>query len=50
MNAREYIISKQIQWAYHNNIILIRKKANSDCKAYTQKLDNNLFEPLMSKV
>jgi len=23
MNAREYILSKQIQWAYRNNIVLI---------------------------
>jgi len=50
MKAHDYILNKQIQWAYRNNIILIRKKANSDCKAYTQKLDNNLFEPLIPEV
>ena len=50
MKAHDYILNKQIQWAYRNNIILIRKKANSDCKAYTQKLDDNLFEPLMPEV
>jgi len=50
MKANKYIILKQIQWAYRNNIILIRRKANSDCKAYTQKLDLNLFEPLMPEV
>lgn len=50
MNAREYIISKQIQWAYRNNIVLIGSKINRGRKAYTQKLDNNLFEPLMPEV
>ncbi|MHA1343491.1 MAG: hypothetical protein ACTSQG_05865 [Promethearchaeota archaeon] len=50
MNAREYIISKQIQWAYRNNIVLIGSKINRGRKAYTQKLDDNLFEPLMPEV
>ena len=50
MNAREYILSKQIQWAYRNNIVLIGSKGNRGRKAYTQKLDDNLFEPLMIKV
>ena len=50
MNAREYILSKQIQWAYRNNIVLIGSKNNKGRKAYTQKLDDNLFEPLMSEV
>jgi len=47
MNANEYIISKQIQWAYRNNIMLVGSKGNRGRKAYTQKLDNNLFEPLL---
>ena len=47
MNAHDYILSKQIQWAYRNNIVLIGSKGNCGCKAYTQKLDDNLFEPLM---
>jgi hypothetical protein len=46
MNARDYIISKQIQWAYRNNIVLIGSKGKRGRKAYTQKLDDNLFEPL----
>jgi len=50
MNAREYIISKQIQWAYRNNIVLIGSKGKRGRKAYTQKLDDNLFEPLMPEV
>ncbi|MBU4348841.1 hypothetical protein KJ599_00785 [bacterium] len=47
MNAFEYILSKQIQWAYRNNITLIGSKGNRGRKAYTQKLDDNLFEPLL---
>ena len=47
MKAYEYIISKQIQWAYRNNIMLVGSKDNLGRKAYTQKLDDNLFEPLM---
>ena len=50
MNAREYILSKQVQWAYRNNIVLIGSKGNRGRKAYTQKLDDNLFEPLMPEV
>lgn len=46
MKANEYIISKQIQWAHRNNITLIGSKSNGQ-KAYTQKLDDNLFEPLL---
>jgi len=47
MNAFNYILSKQIQWAHCNNIILTGSKINRGRKAYTQKLDNNLFEPLL---
>lgn len=50
MNAREYILSKQIQWAYRNNIVLIGSKGNRGRKAYTKKLDDNLFKPLMIEV
>jgi len=50
MNARDYILSKQIQWAYRNNIVLIGSKGNRGRKAYTQKIDDNLFEPLMIEV
>jgi len=47
MNAHDYILSKQIQWAYRNNITLIGSKGNRGRKAYAQKLDDNLFEPLL---
>jgi len=50
MNAREYIISKQIQWAYRNNIVLIGSKGKRGRKAYTKRIDDNLFEPLMPEV
>jgi len=47
MKAHEYILSKQIQWAYRNDIVLIGSKVNRGRKAYTQKFDDNLFESLM---
>ena len=47
MDAREYILSKQIQWAYRNNMILVGSKGNRGRKAYTNKLDDNLFEPII---
>ena len=50
MKANEYIISKQIQWAYRNNIVLIGSKGDRGRKAYTQKLNDNLFKPLMVEV
>ena len=46
MKAYEYITSKQIQWAHRNGIILIEDKGNWGRKAYTQNLNDNLFEPL----
>jgi hypothetical protein len=50
MNAHDYILNKQIQWAHRNNIILIGSKVTRGRKAYTQNLDDNLFEPLLSEV
>jgi hypothetical protein len=50
MNAHDYILSKQIQWAHCNNITLIGSKITRGRKTYTQKLDDNLFEPLLSEV
>jgi len=47
MKAYEYIISKQILWAHRNSIILTGDKGNWGRKAYTQNLNDNLFEPLM---
>jgi hypothetical protein len=45
-----YILSKQIQWAKRNNIKLIGSKVERGFPAYTQKLDENLFEPLASEI
>ena len=50
MNAHDYILNKQIQWAHRNNITLIGSKITGGRKAYTQNLDDNLFEPLLSEV
>jgi len=50
MKAYEYIISKQIQWAYRNDIVLIGDKGNWGRKAYTQNLNHNLFEPFMLEI
>lgn len=50
MNAHDYILSKQVQWAYRNNIMLIGSRGNRGRKAYTEKLGNNLFEPLLPEV
>ena len=50
MNAREYILSKQIQWALNNNINLIGSKGNRGRLAYTEKLEDNLFQPLDPEV
>ena len=49
-NGFDYILSKQIQWARRNNIKLIGSKVDKGFPAYTQKLEDNLFEPLTSDV
>ena len=46
MNAREYILVKQIQWAKNTGKDLIGSKVTRGKRAYTQTLDENLFEPL----
>ena len=50
MNAHDYILNKQIQWAHRNNIMLIGSKGNHGHKAYTQNLNDNLFKPLLPEV
>jgi hypothetical protein len=51
MNAYEYIISKQIQWAWnHGKTPLIGGKGSRGRPAYTRELNLNLFEPLNSDV
>ena len=50
MNAYEYILSKQIQWALNNKISLVGSKGNRGRLAYTKKLEDNLFQPLEPEV
>lgn len=51
MNANEYIISKQIQWAHRNNITLTGSKGDSrGQQLYTKSFNDNLFEPLLPEV
>ena len=50
MKAREYILSKQIQWAHNHGIDLIGSKGSRGRSAYVRNLQNNLFEPLMPDV
>lgn len=46
MNAYEYIIAKQVQWARNNGLDLIGSKGDRGRLAYTTKLEDNLFESL----
>jgi len=43
MNAYEYIILKQIEWAKNNGIKIIEKRDGNTWIAYTEKLEDNLF-------
>ncbi len=47
MNGFEYILTKQISWADRNNIRLVGSEITKGRRAYTESLDNNLFEPLL---
>lgn len=49
MNAREYIVSKQIQWARNHGIDLIGSQGKRGRPAYTQTLEENLYEALSSE-
>lgn len=49
ISGREYIISKQIQWAQNKNIPLIGSKGERGRPTYTVTLSENLFEPLDSE-
>jgi hypothetical protein len=46
MNAYEFIINKQIQWAHNHQIQLIGSKGIRGRAAYTTTLNQNLFRPL----
>ncbi len=50
MNAYEFILTKQIQWAKNHEINLIGSKVDRGRRAYTKKLNDNLFQPLLPRV
>lgn len=50
MKGVKYIKSKQTQWAQRKNIKLIGSKIEKGVPAYTSKLEENLFEPLLSEI
>ena len=50
MQAHEFIVSKQIQWALNHGIQLIGSKDNQGRPAYTQELEQNLFNTLITDI
>jgi hypothetical protein len=50
MNGYNYILEKQIAWATNRGIPLVGSKQDRGRLAYTSKLDQNLFEPLLPEV
>ena len=50
MNTREFILSKQIQWALNNGITLQGSEGIKGKQCYTTTLEDNLFEPLSEEV
>lgn len=46
MNAYEYIINKQIEWANNKGIQLIGSRGNRGRKDYATCVEDNLFQPL----
>lgn len=50
MNGYEYILSKQTAWAINSGIDLTGSKGKRGRPAYTCKLDQNLFQPLLPDV
>ena len=50
MNPREFILTKQIQWAHNNGLDLIGSKGDQGRKAYLSDLDDNFFLKLKPQV
>lgn len=50
MNGYQYIMAKQIAWAFNSGIDLIGSKGSRGKPAYTQDLTQNLFQPLLPDV
>lgn len=49
MNASEYIMSKQIEWAKNKGLQLLGSAGDRGRKVYTTKISENLFQPLNVK-
>jgi hypothetical protein len=49
MNGFNYILTKQITWANRNKISLVGSEISKGREAYTKRLDENLFEPFLTK-
>ena len=50
MNGYDYILAKQTAWAANRGIPLVGSKVSRGRLAYTSKLDQNLFQPLLPDV
>lgn len=50
MNNHEFIVSKQVQWALNRGLHLIGSEDKRGIPAYTSKMDENLFHPLIPSV
>jgi hypothetical protein len=50
MNGYKYILSKQTAWAINSGIHLIGSKGKRGQPAYTNELDQNLFQPILPDV
>jgi hypothetical protein len=48
MNAYDYIVEKQVQWALNRGIKLDGSKGERGRRTYTKELNQNLFHPLSS--
>lgn len=50
MNGYQYILAKQTEWAKNNGIDLIGSQVKSGRRAYTPKVNDNLFQSLLLDV
>lgn len=50
MKGYEYILAKQVAWAANRGIDLVGSKGSRGRRAYTRKLDQNLFQRLLPEV
>ncbi len=50
MNGYRYILAKQTEWARNHGLDLIGSKVKRGRPSYTPKLNDNLFQPLLSDV